>query len=328
MNDMPGLRAPAPPRVLSTATVAAHYAFEYWQDLICDTFVQLSATPTTSRQFCGRITSTTYPAFEMSTVRAGGQRVRRTRQLIARASEEYILASIQTRGRGRIEQGGRVAVLEPGSMAFYDSTAPYVLHFDNAFEQIVVQMPREAMLSASGAGRRSGQATAVPLQRDGVAGMIGSFFRSLGVAEQTDAEGATVMSSHAGALMASALSLACGQLPDGAAIGALQRERVLTYLRLGCTDPALDVDTIARGCHLSKRTLFRLFQGDQSSVSQTLRQIRVERAERMLREQPNRPVAAIGPACGFGSDGQFHRAFRDVTGSTPAAYRKATAARA
>lgn len=311
--------------VWSTSAVASERAFEYWQDLICDTFVQLSASPTTPRLFRGQITHSTYPAFEVSTVRAGGQRVRRTRQLIARANEEFMLASIQIRGRGRVEQGGRVAVLEPGAMAFYDSTHPYTLHFDDDFEQIVVQVPRQAVISASGAGSRAAQATAVPLSRHGAAGVIGSFFRSLSLAEQQDPVGAAVLSSHAGGLMASALSLACGLAPSSEAAGALQREQVLGYLRLRYADPLLDVDAVAQGCHMSRRTLFRLFEGAEVGVGPALRQIRVERAQRMLREQPGRAVSAVGQACGFRGEAQFHRAFRDNTGCTPAEYRQPSA---
>ena len=108
--------------VWSTSAVEQSYAFEYWRDLICDIFVQLSAVPTKKCSFAGQSVHADLAAFEISTVCAGGQRVRRTPRLIARAGEEYLLASIQTKGHGRIEQDGRVAVLDPGSVAVYDST--------------------------------------------------------------------------------------------------------------------------------------------------------------------------------------------------------------
>src|ERR1700716_1823028 len=101
--------------VWSTSAVDESRAFEYWRDLICDTFVQLSAAPTREGSFAGQIVHANLAAFEISTVRAGGQRVRRTPQLIRRAGEEYLLASVQLNGQGRVEQDGRVAVLDPGS---------------------------------------------------------------------------------------------------------------------------------------------------------------------------------------------------------------------
>lgn len=95
--------------VWSTSAVEPLHAFEYWRDLICDTFVQLSAVPIKKCSFAGQIVHADLAAFEISTVRASGQRVRRTPRLIAWAGEEYLLASIQTKGHGRIEQDGRVA---------------------------------------------------------------------------------------------------------------------------------------------------------------------------------------------------------------------------
>src|SRR5262245_56477959 len=110
--------------------VEPSHAFEYWCELICDTFVQLSAVPIKKCSFAGQIVHADLAALEISTVRAGGQQVRRTPRLIARAGEEYLLASIQITGQGRVEQDGRVAVLDPGSVAVFDSTRPYILHFE------------------------------------------------------------------------------------------------------------------------------------------------------------------------------------------------------
>jgi hypothetical protein len=111
--------------VWSTSAVEQSHAFEYWRELICDTFVQLLAVPIKECLFAGQIVHADLAAFEVSTVRASRQRVRHTPRLIARAGEDYLLASIQTKGHGRIEQDGRVAVLDPDSVAVFDSTRPY-----------------------------------------------------------------------------------------------------------------------------------------------------------------------------------------------------------
>ena len=67
--------------------------------------------------------------------------MRRTPALIARASEDYFLVSIQTQGRGVVSQDGRDAVLAPGDFALYDSTRPYQLTFDGPFQQFVLKLP-------------------------------------------------------------------------------------------------------------------------------------------------------------------------------------------
>ncbi|GAA4751929.1 helix-turn-helix domain-containing protein [Modestobacter marinus] len=312
--------APGPVTV-STGSVPPAEAFAFWQDLICDTFVQLSATPTTDGQFRGRITHSVAGELELTTVRASGQQVRRTPRLIARSKEAYVLASIQLAGRGVVAQDGREARLVPGSMSFYDTTRPYTLHFADAFEQLVVQVPQRVLPAGTVA-----RATGVTLRADSSARLVADFFRGLARRQGTDPAGTATLVPHAIGLLGSALALATGPLP-AAPSAALDRERVRAYLTASCTDPGLDADAVAAACHLSRRTLFRLFESEPESLGDALRRLRVAAAQRLLREAPRLPLAAVAGRCGFSGDAQFHRAFRTVTGMTPAAYRQAAAGR-
>jgi hypothetical protein len=148
MSGPPAMSA----QLWSTSAVAPMRAFEYWRDLICDTFVQLSAAPTGP----GHIRRPDR-ARELHRFRDLDGPSRRPsgpapRQLIARADEEYLLASVQTKGRCRVEQDGRCAELTPGDMALYDSTRPYTLHFDEPaeHEQVVVRVPLGGILADTG----------------------------------------------------------------------------------------------------------------------------------------------------------------------------------
>lgn len=308
----------------STAGVPPVEAFDHWRDLISDTFVPLTATPTSGRPFRGELRVVTHPAVQLTEVRAAGQHVRRTRSLIAGSSEDYLLASIQLGGRGRVEQDGRTAELTPGAMSFYDSTRPYTLHFDDAFEQLVVQLPRRPLLAAAGIGDDAVHVTAIALHAEGPGSVLAGFFASLSLLHDRDPVGARQLSAHAPGLLASALRLAAGDRPVGADGAALDRERVLAHLRAHAADPGLDADAVARACHLSRRALFRLFEGRADSFADTLRALRVERAAALLVARPDRSVAAVGTACGFAGEAQFHRAFRAVTGRTPAEHRGGT----
>jgi AraC-like DNA-binding protein len=317
---MSGQLPAASAEVWSTSAVAEPRAFEYWRDLICDTFVQLSATPTREGAFDGQIAHANLAAFEISTVRAGGQRVRRTPQLIDRAGEAYLLASIQTRGYGRIEQDGRVAVLEPGSMALYDSTRPYTLHFDDAFEQVVVQVPLGEILAETGL-RDARDVTAMKLRGDSPAGVVAQFFHGLSRIYQTDPQAATSLAAHGRGLMGSALLLSSGRLHQASAASSLTRQRVHAFLRAQHSDPALTVDDIARACLISRRTLYRLFDGTPEGVGSLLRKIRVEHAQALLRADGSRPLESIALTCGFAGERQFYRVFRQATGFTPGEFR-------
>jgi AraC-like DNA-binding protein len=302
----------------STDEVPAAAAFAYWQDLICDTFVQLTAAPTTDRPFRGRITHSEVGTVELTQVRSSGQCVRRTPRLIARSSEEYVLASIQVAGAGTVTQDGRTAPLHPGAMAFYDSTRPYTLHFPAAFEQLVVQVPRRLLPEGPVL-----HATGVTLGADSSARLVADFFRGLARLQVADPAGGAALAPHALGLLTSALTLATGAARPADRPTALDRERVLAHLAAHHADQALGADAVARACHLSRRTLFRLFEGEAEGFGDVLRRLRVTAAQDLLRTEPRLPLATVAVRCGFGGETQFHRAFRAATGTTPAAWRRA-----
>ncbi|MBH0138728.1 AraC family transcriptional regulator, partial [Pseudomonas syringae pv. tomato] len=59
--------------------------------------------------------------------------------------DEFVLVSLALEGRAQVSQEGREAVLEVGDFAIYDTRRPYRLHFDCAFRQTVVQIPRKSL---------------------------------------------------------------------------------------------------------------------------------------------------------------------------------------
>ena len=66
------------------------------------------------------------------------------------------------------KDGGRPETLRPGDFACYDSTRPYTLSFGAQFEQIVLHMPRNAMI------RRIGPTEAVTATRVAAESPLGS----------------------------------------------------------------------------------------------------------------------------------------------------------
>jgi AraC family transcriptional activator of tynA and feaB len=320
-------------RTWSTSSVAPDEATAYWREVVRQLCVQMGIEPTPGTVFCGEIRRREYGDFALAVSRASGGTWRRTPSHIARGGDgEYLCVTVLTQGRGMLEQAGRKAELVPGSLVFYDTSEPFALRFDEPWEQVVIHVPVEQALASAGL-KRSADLVAVPLDGGGAAGAAAAFLRSLAFAQRDDPDGADLLAPSVPGLLASSLNVLAvrqGAIRHAAAVPSdvIRRERVLSFLRAHLADPGLDADEIARGCYLSKRTLYRLFEGTEGSVMGRLRQLRIEKAQQLLRRCPDRPASAIGRECGFPSDTQFHRVFRELTGMTPVGYRDAPSAAA
>lgn len=101
------------------------------------------------------------------------------------------------------------------------------------------------------------------------------------------------------------------------------RAQVLSLLSF---DPARhwQAQDIASGLAMSSATLRRRLAACDTSFSQLLAEVRMERALLLLNSQPQ-PIAHIAAACGYQSPSRFAAAFRQRFGISPAALRNMSA---
>ncbi|MEU4646115.1 helix-turn-helix domain-containing protein [Nocardia fluminea] len=295
-------------------------SFAEWESLLSESYVPLMVEPGDGGTFHGRIERSSQPGFELSTVRAGGQRIRRTRRGIAKTEGEFLLVSILTEGSGLLHQDDRVALVRPGDMVFYDTSRPYHWDLRGQWSQVVVQTPLEVLRQQLGPGG-SPLPTAVTVTADSAGGVVAGFFRDLARIQQSAPGHAAVLADNGVKLLASAVRLASGEIPSGEPAQALSREQVLSFMRTRCADPSLTIDDIARACLVSRRTLYRLFGDVEDGLSAVLRRMRVECARTLLTRDPSRATATVALASGFASERHFFRAFRLETGMTPGEFR-------
>ena len=302
---------------LSTVGVPLEDTFAYWREVLSATIVRLTAEPIGDARFRGRIRHVPCGDIALTAVAASGKRVRRTRALIGKDDEEFLLASVQLNGRGRIDQDGRTAILTGGAMAFCDSTRPYSLHFDEPHSHLVVQVPKRNLLVPD-----TRQLTARTLGSGTPGPAVATFLTSLHELARSDSGQAALLVPHAVGLLSAAASFAANTTQAPGAEKALMRQRITEFLNRNYADVRLDASSVAQACNMSRRSLYRVV-GDEGVAAQ-LRRIRIERAKQLLGSDPIRPIGFVAAACGFDSDSGFHRAFREATGRTPGDYRNAT----
>jgi AraC-like DNA-binding protein len=305
--------------VLTTADVAERKRFQFWQDAVCDTFVELDCQERAARPFFGEITTSQFDGLHFSTVNSEGQIVKRTPTRIRRAREEVMLVSLQVRGIGIIAQDGREARLTPGDFACYDSTRPYTLNFDASFEQLVLHMPREAMV------RRIGRTELWTARRIEGASPVGSLVlpfvqRTASIVSDVAPATASQLSDTCLSLVTAALGERLGAIGQGASsVRTALLFRAKAVIESHLHDHALSTEKVAELVGISPRYLQDLFHAESTTVSDFTWQRRLEKSRRDLADpmRASDSIAQIALACGFAAFEHFSRRYKDAFGASP-----------
>jgi len=313
-------------QLLSTDAVPRNQRLAYWTDMICNVYVQLGCDPVREGppgDFTGSIRRHTLPSLDVSVVNSGAQSVMRTPGHIARSTDAYFLVGIQTAGRGVVRQDGRDAVLSVGDFALYDSTRPYQLLFDDAFEQIVLKLPGERLRSEL---RDTEALTATTVSgREGAGHLLISMIRTL--REDIDAlqpaSALAVANGVLSILVAGLQTLPAARSPGLSQLAAFHLARIKRRIDEQLADPALSVSGLAAQLGLSASQVHRVFGSEPLTPAQYIWERRLEACSRDLREPrlAGRTVSEIAFGRGFNDAAHFSRAFRERFGCSPREWR-------
>lgn len=307
----------------TTEGAASRKRLALWQDIVCDVYVQLDCKSDLGGDFHGTVTRTAFGQAACSTVSSCRQRVLRTPSRIARAREDYLLIALGRRGQGGVVQDGREAVIRPGEFAFYDTTRPYELQFDDDFTQTILQLPRE-MISRRIGGADNLTATvfssARPLDK-----LAFDFIAAISeIADNVDADTADRLNEQAIDLVAMAIS---NRLSGRAMSRTTHRSallfRVKTHIINRLHDPELSASAVALAIGVSPRYVNDLLADEATSFQRYVLAQRLERCARELASarHAHRQIGEIAFAWGFNDLSHFGRAFRERFGVSPRDYR-------
>lgn len=313
--------------LLSTEAVARDQRLAYWTDMICKVYVQLECDPVRAGEagdFEGSIRQHSLPSLDVSVVTSSAQKVVRTPSHIAHASDDCFLVSIQSRGQGVVRQDGRDAVLTAGDFALYDSTRPYELRFDDAFEQIVLKLPGERLRSelrdteALTATTVSGRAGAGHL----LLGMIRTLREDIDTLQPASA--LAVANGVQSILVAGLQTLPAAQSPSLSSLTAYHLARVKRSIDAQLADPSLSVGSLAAELSVSVSHIHRVFKSEPLTPAQYIWERRLEACSRDLLEPrlAGKPVGEIAYGRGFNDAAHFSRAFRERFGCSPREWRQ------
>jgi AraC-like DNA-binding protein len=288
-----------------------------WRDLLRDHFVSLDVDAPRRDAFRGKVRTVHLGDLRVAEVASIPQAAHRTAALARRDGDRYFQIGLVTAGRGRLIQDGRECELAPGDFAAYETDRPFTwdLGVGDPWRLLVFTWPRDAVELGEGAA-----ANLTARQMPGRGGCSGAVSRALRDLAGRAAQLAEALDEDLTGIAAQMADLAVGVLPGRTEAhdpGLLAEVEV--YMRAHLTDPALDPDRIAAAHFISTRHLHRLFAGSGRTVTQWLREERLDRARRDLLSGRG-GVAEIGRRWGFGDPAVFSRSFKAAYGISPSFY--------
>lgn len=248
------------------------------------------------------------------------QEVLRTRQAVREAPNDRLKVCIQLEGTALVCQDDREIDLMPGDLALYDLSRTYKMRLPSPWRVLIMTFPPEAV--DLGLADLDALLT-VPLPvRNGLGDVfISHLEHSIMAGDACDLPAREYLGEAALCLLNATLAAQRGHAPSQ---HEDLYERVLVYIRHNLAQPALNHDLVAAAHHVSARTLHKVFADRPRTVTQTIRQLRLEAVRKDL-ANPSlayRQVATIARAWCFADAPHFSRLFRATFDESPSRYRE------
>jgi AraC-like DNA-binding protein len=313
--------------VVSTETLSPSDGVQMWRDVVCRSLVALDVKPADPEHFFGRIAAAELGRLTMTDITSRPQDAHRTQRLISRDQQRYLKIGLLAEGRCVVTQHGREAQLDSGDLVCYDTGAPYAFHMQTPFRLGVFMIPAT---TAEHRLRAFEKATAIPVAGNtGLGRVISTALRSVltGADASADTNGG-IADVHIGEavtnLAAALVAELTGHTPDENAARTALMGHIRAFIERNLTDPDLSPATVAASANISVRYLYKLFEQDGTTVSEWIRNRRLDNTVRDLADPhlTHRTIAGIGARWGFHDPTHLSRVFRAREGISPRDFRE------
>lgn len=308
--------------ILTTDAVAPRQRVAYWQEMVCQTFVQAHCDSRIGASFRGSIRTDSFGQTEISRIDAGPQRIHRRSIDIARASKPRFYLCYHAAGHARYRERHLENVLGPGDMILLDNCEAYSAEYQEPVTSIVLHVPHEILrdrfrLPERVLGRRLDGSRGYPR-------IAGEFLQScLAQAHLLSAPRRAVLADMLLNLFSSVLA---EEMSEHAGLGTHQAvllARAKQHLNAHLGDPGLGPEKLAAAMGVSVRYLSRLFQQGGLSFGRYLLQRRIEHCRLALANPAlaRLRISEIALDSGFNNLAHFSRVFRQALNCSPSEYR-------
>ncbi|MER5202390.1 helix-turn-helix domain-containing protein [Streptomyces sp. NPDC002825] len=250
-----------------------------------------------------------------------GWLVRMLSELPDTDDSNHVYLGVHVRGAVTVVRERARTLLEPNDLVFCDPARRHRLRFGEDCQMIFFRVPR-CHLGVSEA--ELDRVLGVPVRGgEGIGALASDFLTAL--AAKAEFRRSTIEDRRArtavhllSVLVMELLEADTDADDDASGAGNELLSRIHAHIEDHLMDPDLSPESIARAHHISVRYLQKLFQNDGSTVSQWVRQRRLESCRFELGRSTRRiTMAALAHRWGFRSPSHFSRTFRGAYGMSP-----------
>ena len=267
--------------------------------------------------FQGRFEYSSVANITLCKITASSHRIEHVAASENRSEKSWVKIVFQIRGKSHRRQFDRSVQLSSGEWTIHDMSKPYVVLCLEDSEILVLMMPTEMISS------RLYNLSELTLRRfSGTSGVSKAAYQFV---QNIFGEIVTLRSEFEREIIDTIsylLRLSLRDLSPETTLGSQKSitcNRIKSYIVSNLRDPELNIDQIAETIRCSKRYLHRAFEEEESSISEYIWQLRLDRCrvELLNPASQGKSITDIAFSWGFNSCSHFSTAFKHRFGMPP-----------
>ncbi|MFV0282557.1 MAG: AraC family transcriptional regulator [Castellaniella sp.] len=301
----------------STREIAAQDKSRYWRAAVNDTYFDLKLTFEETRTFDATLDSWQIGRLSLSRLCSQALRYQRLDHHCTSDNDSFLI-TVPELSEIHFEQMGRGTWCPPGGFILEDSREPFLFQHPKTNTMWVLKVPGDLLRSRL-RNPRTYCATLLDA-REGAGSLFVSYMKLLIQHHQNlPTTTQALMGMHTVELLASTLENNPKVLhSENSAIRNAHLRQVEACIRAHLGNPALKPDLIAQSCNLSTRYLHMLCRETGCSVSEWIRELRLQEAFTQLQYRPSSTqIGTIAYQLGFTDQSKFCNQFKVRFGMTP-----------
>lgn len=309
----------------TTNGTPGQFHHRYWQEVIGNTYFNLQLRFPQAESFEGILESWEIGAVSISRLQSNALCYERLRP-DCQKEEEHFLVTLPEQTGIEFSQFTRSVVCQPGNFILEHSNEPYRFQYRKANAMWVVKLPGSILRNRI---RNPDRFCAMQFDAASGIGMLFHDYLQLVIRHRDHAAMsiASVMGQQLMELLAATLEADPRILhSNNSAVRCAHLTRVEEFVRRNLADTDLTPGRIAQSCAISTRYLHLLFKETDQTISQWIRDLRLQAAhEHLCRSSGSIQIGQIAYQWGFSDQAQFCNAFKQKFGLTPSELRKQNA---